>query len=163
MPPPPYCWREPPSSPSVPAVSNQLRRAQQFERALQLLAGGGQVLQKFHFPIEMNHEGLVLILAQHVVQKTVAGGALLVEDATLAPARVHQQAERQRQVGLPGEIGDRLEVPVFLQLEVILAQVGDDLAVLVAHGREHVDDLDLDADLAAVVGSARNRRAAATN
>ena len=36
---------------------------------------------------------------------------------------------------------------IFLQHEIILAQVGDDCALLIAHRGQHIDDFDFDGDL----------------
>ncbi len=104
-------------------------------------------MQELDFAIEMNHEGVVLIWTQHVIQEAVASRALLVNDAALAFAGVHQQAESQRKIGFPGEIADGLRPAVFFQGEIILAEIGHDLAVFVAHGGQDSDHVDFDGDL----------------
>ena len=60
-------------------------------------------MQEFHFAVEMDHEGFILVRAQHVVEEAVAGRALLVKNAPLAHAGIDQQAERQWKVGISRE------------------------------------------------------------
>src|SRR5580698_6407199 len=55
----------------------KLRPAQLVERSFQLLPRGSQVLQQLYLAIEVNHERLVLISAQHTIEKSVAGVAFL--------------------------------------------------------------------------------------
>src|SRR6202034_1955694 len=71
----------------------ELRPAQLVERRFQLLPRGSQVLQQLHFAVEVNHERLVLVFAQHMIEKGVAGVALLIEEAALAHAGIYQQAQ----------------------------------------------------------------------
>ena len=85
----------------------------------------------------MNHESLVLIFAQQMTDKSVAGVALLVQHASLAHAGVHQQAQSKRQIGILREIRDRLRVAVLLQHKIILGHIADQRAVLVAHRGKH--------------------------
>ena len=67
--------------------------SKRVQRFLQLLMGRGQVLQQFHLSVEVNDEGFVLILAGHLVKKTMAGAALLIEHTALTEASVDQQAK----------------------------------------------------------------------
>ena len=91
----------------------------------------------------MDDECLVLVFAHQVFQKGVAGDTLLLQHAPLAHAGVHQQAEREREIGFFGEVADRLRTAVFFQLEVVLGQVVYDLAVFVAHRGQHIDHFDV--------------------
>src|SRR6202042_2827753 len=92
-----------------------------------------------HFVIEVDHKRTVLVFAQNVFEKAVAGGALLAQHAPLAQARIHQEAERQRQIGLPRKVGDGLRVPILLEGKVLFGKIGDDVPVLIAHRRKDVD------------------------
>ena len=91
----------------------------------------------------MDEERFVLVLAQDVLEEFVAGVALLVEHARLAAAGIEQQAERQRKIALLGEVADGLRAPVFLDGELVLGQIVDDLALFVADGGQDVDDVDV--------------------
>ena len=121
------------------------RDLQQPQRGFQFLVRRGQVLQQLHLAIEVNQEGLVLV-AQQVGEKAAAGVALIRQNAPLAHAGIHQQPQRQRQIGLARKIRDRLRAPVFFQFEIVLTQIPYDLAFLVAHGGEHIHHLDVDRD-----------------
>ena len=94
--------------------------------------------------VEVNDEGLVLVFAQHVIEKGVAGAALLVQNAPLAHARVHEQAERQGKIGFLREITDRLRMPVLFQDEIIFGQVADEASMFIAHRRQHAYHLHFD-------------------
>lgn len=94
--------------------------------------------------IEVNHKRQILILAEQLVEKRVACAALLINHFSLAQARVHQKAEAKRQITFVRKIVDGLRAAVFIQLEIVLAQVGDDFPVFVANRGEHADGLDLD-------------------
>ena len=63
---------------------------------LELLAGRGEILQELDLVIEVNDEGLVLIFTEDTIEEGAAGGELLVEDAALAEAGVHKEAEGKR-------------------------------------------------------------------
>src|SRR5581483_2783645 len=92
-----------------------LRNLQSLHRRLQLLAVGCKVLQQFHLMIKMDHKCRVFALVQHLVKKAVAGVALLLQHASLAQAGIHQQAQRERKIGLSGKVTNRLWVAIFLQ------------------------------------------------
>ena len=121
----------------------ELRHVKFLQRRFQLLVRRGQVLQQLDVPIKMDDEGLVLFRTHQVVQEAIAGRALLLQHASLTHAGVNQQTKRERQVRIFGEVTDGLRMAVLLQLEVVLGQVVDDLAVLVAHRGQHVDHLDV--------------------
>ena len=72
--------------------------------------------------------------------------ALGFNQPLLTAAYVHQQAQRQRQIRLAGEILDFLLLAVFEQREVLLLQVPHQPAVLVADRAEDVDQVDVDLD-----------------
>ena len=107
---------------------------------------GGQVLQQFHFAIEMDKEGFVFVAPQDAVEKRAAGGAFLLQYPALAEAGVHEQAESERKVGLFGEIGDGLGLAVLLESEVGFGEIAEDVAVLVADGGEEIDGGDVEGD-----------------
>ena len=113
---------------------------------LQFVARIGEVLQQLHFVIEVNQESLVFVGAQNVVEERLTGVAFVGDHGALAAAGVHEQTQRERQVGIARKIGDGLGAAVFIDDEVVLAQGRDQRALLVAHRSDHVDDLDLDGD-----------------
>jgi hypothetical protein len=92
---------------------------------------------------EVDDECLVLILTQDLLEELVARAALVFEHARHAEAGIDQQSERQRQIGLAGEVFDGLRTAVFVQGEVFLGEVLDDLAALFVDGGKDVDDLDV--------------------
>lgn len=95
--------------------------------------------------VEVDDECLVFG-TQHLVKEAVAGAAFFAENPALAHAGVDQQTEREREIRFAAEVLDGLRAPIFLQGEVIFAQVIDDLAVLVAHRGKHVHDFHVDSD-----------------
>src|SRR5208337_2086519 len=72
------------------ATLRELRRVNLIDGRLQFLAGSGEVLKERNFPVELNDKGLVLVHAQNLIEKSAAGRALLIDDASLAHAGVHQ-------------------------------------------------------------------------
>ena len=72
--------------------------------------------------------------------------ALLVQQAPLAHAGVHQQTERERKIGVSREIGYGLRMTVLLQDEIIFGQVVDEMSVFVANCGEHGDNSHVDGD-----------------
>ena len=78
----------------------------------------------------MNKERLVLILREHLVEEGAAGTALLIENVTLAPTGVDEQAEGEREIGFLGKILDGFGAAVLLKSEVVFGEIFDDLACL---------------------------------
>ncbi len=113
-----------------------------LQRLFQKLAGRGDVLQQFRLKIEVNHKRHVLLGTQHLFKETVAGRTLFPDQPPLAPAGIHQQAERERQIAFLGEIRDDLRAAVLIQEKIVFGEVLHDLAVLVAHVGKQVDHLD---------------------
>ena len=124
----------------------EFRRAQVLERYFEFLARRSEVLQEVHFVIELDDEGFVLVFAQGVIEEGVAGVALLVQNAPLAQARVHQETQRQRKIGILREIADGLRVAILIQHEIVLGQVANEKPMLVAHGGEHAYHFDVHGD-----------------
>ena len=90
--------------------------------------------------------------AHHAVDELDGGFLLEAEAVADAVAGIDQDAEAQRQVALGGELHDGLRLLVFEDLEVVLGQVGDEAALLVGDGEEHVDAGDVDLDARRLVG-----------
>jgi hypothetical protein len=111
---------------------------QGVKSGFQLIAVSSEVLQQLDLLIEMNHEGHVLIV-KHLVEKNEAGVALIFQHAPLAVAGIHQQSQRERQVRVLIEVMDGLGAAIFFQDEIILAEIADNLFVLVTHRRRHFD------------------------
>src|SRR5579864_5314230 len=55
-----------------------------------------------------------------------------------AVTAVNQQANSQGLVGKGGKIFDRLRLPVFQNLKVVLLKIGNQQAMLVLHGKNHI-------------------------
>jgi hypothetical protein len=115
----------------------ELWPTQLIERRFQLLPRRSQILQQLHLVVEVNHESLVLIFAQQVIEESVAGVALLVQDAALAHAGIHQQPQSKRKVGIRREVTDCLRMAVLLQRKIIFGQVADQRAMFIAHRGKH--------------------------
>ena len=96
--------------------------------------------------IEMDEEGFVFVLAQDAIEERAAGGALLIEDATLAKAGVDEEAEGEREIGFLGEIGDGLGLGVLLEGEVVFGKIADKVAVFVSDGGDEIDGGDVESD-----------------
>jgi len=108
-------------------------RAHAVEFVVQLVFGGGKVLQQLHFMVKMQQESLVGGLGDHLVDKFAARGTLSFEGVGLTAAGVDQQTETQRLIDGAGEALDRLRLPILGQRKVVLLEVGDDLPLLIAH------------------------------
>ena len=107
------------------AATGSVRRTRRgisdgIDGVLQELARGREILEQLHLPGEVDDEGGVAVLANHLVEKAIAGAALGRQQATLTLAHVHQQAEAQWQIGLCREIADGLGAAVFGEGEVVL-------------------------------------------
>jgi hypothetical protein len=119
---------------------------EQSQSFFQLLVRRSQILQQFDFAIEVNDESFVPIFAHHLIQKAMAGAALLVENAALAHAGVDEETKGQRKVGIASEVVNGLRSTILAESEIIFGKVVDDFAVLIADSGEHIDDFDLDGD-----------------
>jgi hypothetical protein len=71
----------------------ELWGAELIDGGKEFLAGGGEVLEKSDFEIEMDEESFIFVFAQHVIEEGAAGGAFLIEDSALAEAGVHEEAK----------------------------------------------------------------------
>ena len=97
----------------------------------------------------MNHEGRVFgfgSVTEHLVQKAVAGAALLVKNTPLTQTGVHEQAEGEWKIAFLGEILYGLRLAFVFKHKIVFGQVADDRPILVAHRGKHVDYLDVDRD-----------------
>ena len=112
----------------------------------EFFARSGEVLEEFDFVIEMDEEGLVFVFAEDVIEKRAAGGAFLIEDAALAEAGVHEEAEGEREIRFLGEIGDGLRLAVLIEGEVVFGEIADEVAVFVSDGGDVIDGGDVEGD-----------------
>src|SRR5580692_4035046 len=140
------------------ACLRELRRLELIERSFEFLSRRSQLQEKLHFVVEVDEKGFVLVFTEYVLEKRAAGGALLIENAPLAHAGIHQQAERQRKIGFVNKIGDRLRMAILVQDKIILGQIGEEFSVLVADGGEQVHGLDVDGDGRALLTAQRGIR-----
>src|SRR4029077_19597182 len=128
------------------SARTELRRLQGLQRGLKLGADIGEVLQKGYIEVEIHDKRQILLFAQQIVQKTVAGASSRIQNAPLAEAGIDKQSQAQRQIAFFGEIVDVLRAAIFRQSEGVLVEVRDDLAVLVADGGDDVDGFHVDRD-----------------
>ncbi len=78
-----------------------------------------------------------------------------METVANAVAGVDQDGEAQRQIGFGGEFDDGLRLLVFEDLEIALGEIGDEAALFVRDGEEHVDARDVEGDAGSISGVLR--------
>ena len=137
------------------ATLRELRRSNLINGRLEFLAGRGEVLKKRNLTVKLNDKGFVLVHAQNLIEKCAAGGALLIQEAPLAHAGVHQQSKRKGEIGFLCEISDGLGLAILFQGEIVLGQIADDVPMLIAHGGEQVDGVDVERDGRALLAMRR--------
>ena len=91
----------------------------------------------------MNDERLVFGSSQHLIQETLAGCSLLIQNIPLTHAGVDKQAEREGKVGFLRKIANRLRVTIFLEQEVVFGQIANDLAMLIPDSDRQGDHFDV--------------------
>src|ERR1700722_18104329 len=91
----------------------------------------------------MDQERLILVFAEHLVEKLVAGVTLLLDHAAHAAAGVDDQTQRKGKIGFLREISNGLGMAVFFDAEIVLGEVADDDALLVADGGKDVNNADV--------------------
>ena len=114
-----------------------------IEAALQFVLRVGEVLQQLGVVIEMDEEGLIAFGPEHLFDEPPAGVPLFAQNFALAEAGIDQQAKREREIRLAGKITNDLWTPLLGKIEIILRQIGNDFALFIADGRQHVDDFDV--------------------
>ena len=92
--------------------------------------------------IEVNEKRFIFVLAQDVLEEFVTGVAFPIEHARLAAASIEKQAEREGEIALLREVADGLRTPVLLECELVLDEIVNDLALLVANSGQNVDHVD---------------------
>ena len=65
-------------------------------------------------------------------------------DVDHAAARIHQQADRRFHAVLFLENLNVLRLIVFVKPEIVLGQIGNETTFAIFHGREHIDEIDVD-------------------
>ena len=93
------------------------------------------------------------MLAHHAVDELDRGLLFEAETVADAVAGVDEQAEAQGKIGFGGEFLDGLRLLALNHLKIVFAQIGDETALLVGNGEEHVDAGDVEND---AVGVGRN-------
>jgi len=91
----------------------------------------------------LHKENPILIFPDHPIKKTQTGAAFLIHNTPLAPASIHHQAERQRQVRFPREIADRLWAAVFGHRKIVPSEITDQHSGPVPDGRQNIDHFDI--------------------
>src|ERR1700733_4222231 len=114
-------------------------------RAIEQAAVVGPVCEEIDVGIKRHDERFVS-LAQHAIEKGASHLLNGAEHELFRPGGVEKQRESDWERHFSGEEGDLLVLTVFLNLEVLLLEVGDDAFTVVADGREDVDQVDLAAD-----------------
>jgi hypothetical protein len=102
---------------------------------------------------EAEEEGLVLRL-EDARQEHLNVVEMLVDEFVLTGGGVDEEAEGERDIGFAGEEAEFLWDAVFVEGEVILGEVGDQAALLVADGEGEGDEVGLDVE----VGDLRGER-----
>ena len=92
----------------------------------------------------MNDECLVFGSSQHLIQETLAGRSLLIQNIPLTHAGIDKQAECEGKVGFLRKIANRLRATIFLEQEVVFGQIADDLTMLVPDSDRQSDHFDVD-------------------
>ena len=75
---------------------------------------------------------------EHVIEKGIAGSALVAQHRALAHTGINEKSESKRQVRILRKILNCLGVAVFKQNEIIFGQIADDRAMPVPHSRGHI-------------------------
>ena len=118
----------------------------------QLLRVVDQIGAQFGRSVEADDHHPVLPRPHHAVDELDRRFLLELEALANAVAGVDQDRQAQRQVAFRRELLDYLRLLVLDDFEIILGQVGDEAALLVRHGEQHVDARDVHQDARALVG-----------
>ncbi len=118
-------------STTTAAVAVGARGLQRGKSLLQSVTRGSEVLEQLHLAVKMNDECLVFGGSQHLIQETIAGRFLLIQNTPLTHAGADKQAKRKGKVGFLRKIPNRLRMTIFLENEIVFGQIADDLAMLV--------------------------------
>ena len=100
----------------------------------------GEVLRDFGRRVETDDERLVALRPDDLVQELDGRFLFELEAVTHRVAGINQQADAQRQVGLPAEGADALcRLVVVEHPKVALGKVFDEVTALVGDGEDHID------------------------
>ncbi len=116
------------------------------------------ILQQFHLPIEVNEEGFVRGLHEHLIEKTAAGVAFGVKRLALIGTGVDEQADSKRLIRLLRKKRILSGCAIFPQREIVFGEIVHDLAMFVAHGDRQRDHGRLCSDSGSAILSLRRRR-----
>jgi len=79
-----------------------------------------------------------------LIQETLAGCSLLIQNIPLTHAGIDKQAEREGKIGFLRKIANRLRVTIFREEEIVFGQIANDLAMLVPDNDGQSDHFDVD-------------------
>src|SRR5580698_1520663 len=76
---------------------------------------------------------------QDFLQEFLQIAMMPLHKAVLTPAYIRDQAQRQRQIGAMGEIGNRLWRAVVEDIEIVFGKIGHQRSRGIADGERHID------------------------
>ena len=106
----------------------------------------GKTLLRMDLQLVVERADLGLVVRMHADDELLRGLLHEVEGEGHAAARV-QHDHRSDRLRLVVEVGERLQLAVVVDLEVLLHETGDQATVLVGHRHVHGDCLRRDLDL----------------
>ena len=112
------------------------------QSGLQAMYIAREVLQKVHADVKADDVGLILV-GEHLLQERSAHLFFHIDDVALAAAGINQNSECERKVRLGSEILNGLWFAVFLDVKVVLGQVGNERSVLVFYVEEKLHHIDV--------------------
>jgi hypothetical protein len=83
------------------------------------------------------HQKHPILWPQHILQKNFQVVLMFLQEMLLAPARIHNQSQRQRHIHATRKIRDLLRHGIFVNLEVFLRQVIHQPAIRIPNGKRH--------------------------
>ena len=113
------------------------------QRGLKPVDVAGVVLQQVDDDVEADDESLIFI-GKNLLQEGSADLFLHVQHVFLASAGVDHDTQGEGQVRLCREVLDGLRFAVFVNLEIVFGEVGDQRAMLIFDIEEKLDHVDVD-------------------
>ena len=118
-------------------------RAQHAYAVGELFRAVGEVLGHLGRGVESNHEGLIVLWPDNLVQELDRSFLLELEAVAHRVAGINEQADAERQIGLPAErMNAERRLDCRRYVEIVLRQVLHKVIALVGHGEDHVHFVD---------------------
>ena len=116
-----------------------------FEGFEEFLFGGGEFFPDGDHLGEADEHGLVAG-AEHFLEEAGCGGLFFAEDVDDAARDIEEEGDGEGRIDFAGEVGDGLELAILFDFEIALGETFDVGALLIAHGAEDIDEIDIDVD-----------------